>query len=290
MKNEYDYLNDVEMDFSVYGEEKLSEKEIRKMKRSAGNRKKSIAIAVAAAAVALTGTAFALGPAGNIIRQLSTGHNTIVQTDPNEKLELPERLQGKFFDENGTPLGALSQKDFDNIYDADGNKLSKSDYADIIAEVYGGEAEVLENGEVKISLPDDKALDAHEHSFADAGDAAAQASFDLKLPQALPDGYALDRVYTYTNDDGSYSGDYVTLEYKNGKDTIIIYERAVKDDTAFTASTDDEIREVDISGSAAVLEGSRIISWETDDKVSVSVQMPEGTGEDNTIAFAGDVK
>ncbi len=291
MKNEFDYLNDVKMDFSLYGEEILSEKEIRNMKRSAENktRRRGIAIAAAAAA-AITGTAFASGFAGNIIRQISTGHNTVMQTDPNKILELPENLQGKFFDENGTPIGALSQKDFDNLYDADGNKLSKSDYADIVAEAYGGEAKVSENGEVKISLPNDKDLAAHEHDFADADDAAAQASFDLKLPQALPDGYALDRVYTYTNDDGSYTGNYVTLEYKNGKDRIIMYERAINDETAFSASTDDEIKEVDINGSAAVLEGSRIISWETNDDVSVSVQMPDGTAENDTISFAESVK
>ena len=82
----------------------------------------------------------------------------------------------------------------------------------------------------------------------------------------------------------------MTLEYKNGRDRIIIYERAINDDTSFTASTDDEIKEVDINGSNAVLEGARIISWETDDAVSVSVQMPDGTTEAETIAFAENIK
>ena len=293
MKNEFDYLNDVKMDFSLYGEEILTEKEIRKMQR---NKKRSAvtgrraAIAAVAAAVALTGTAFASGLAGNIIRQLSTGHNTILQTDPNEIMELPENLQGKFYDENGTQIGALSQKDFYNLYDADGNKLTERELADIIAEAYDGKVTESENGEVKVNLANNDGAGDHEHDFADAGDAAAQASFDLKLPQNLPDGYALSRAYTYTNDDGSYTGDYVTLEYKNGKDRIIIYERAINDDTTFTASTDDEIKEVDINGSAAVIEGERIISWETDDAVSVSVHMPDGTSGSDTIAFAENIK
>ena len=40
-KNEFDYLNDVKMDFSVYENGSISEEEIRRMRKNAVNKEES---------------------------------------------------------------------------------------------------------------------------------------------------------------------------------------------------------------------------------------------------------
>ena len=296
MKNEFDYLNDVKMDFSVYGEDQLSEKEIRNMKKQVENKgaikvRKRVAIAAVAAVVALTGTAFASGLAGNIIKTISTGHNKFIQTDPTEAFTLSDELQGKFFDENGTPLGALSYSDMDNIYDAEGNKIDGERYAKIIEEAYGGEVKVYEDGNVSVELAiaDDDNHD-HEHEFASIEDAQNTANFDIKVPQKLPEGYKLDRVYTYTDDKGDYSGDYMTLKYVNGDNEITIFERIINDETAFESATNGEIEEIKINGCTAAVEGNSSINWETKDGVSVGIYVRDGLTKAEMIKFAKSVK
>ena len=304
MKNEFDYLNDVKMDFSVYTEERLSEKEIRKMKKqvetkSAGKIRKRVVVAAVAAAVALTGTAFASGLAGNIIKTLSTGHNKFMQIDPNENFTLSDELQGKFFDENGTPLGAMSYADVENLYDADGNKIDADRYAEIIAESYGGEVKTSEDGKVKIYEVDGGEVELtvaggdnheHEHDFASIDEAKKAANFDIKVPQKLPEGYKLDRVYAYTDEKGNYSGDYMTLKYTNGDNDIMIFERIINDDTAFESGTNGELEEIKLNGRTAVVEGDNSINWETADDVSVGIYVHGGLTKAEMIKFAKSVK
>ena len=304
MKNEFDYLNDVRMDFSVYDEEQLSEREIRKMKKqvetkSAGKIRKRVVVASVAAVVALTGTAVASGLAGNVIKTLTTGHNKFMQIDPNESFELSDQLQGKFFDENGTPLGAMSYADVDNIYDAEGNKIDGDRYAEIIAQSYGGQVKTSEDGKVKIyeidggevelTVADGDSHD-HEHDFASIDEAQAAANFDIKVPQKLPEGYELDRVYAYTDDKGNYSGDYMTLIYTNGNNEITIFERAINEQTAFESGTRSEIEEIKINGRTAVVEGNSSINWETKDGVSVGIYVHNALTKAEMIEFAKSVK
>ena len=294
MKNEFDYLNDVKMDFSVYDEEQLSEREIKSMKkrvetRSAYKVRKRVVIAAVAAVVALTGTAFASGLAGNVIKTISTGHNKFIQTDPTEKFTLSEELQGKFFDENGTPLGALSYADMDKIYDADGNKIDGERYARIIEEAYGGEVKVVGEGSVELVIADGDSHD-HEYEFASIEDAQKAANFDIKVPEKLPAGYTLDRVYTYTDDKGNYDGDYMTLRYVNGDNDIMIFERVINDKTAFESATNGELEEIKLNGYKAVIEGENSINWETGDDVSVGIYVHGGLSKSEMIKFAKSVK
>ena len=306
MKNEFDYLNDVKMDFSVYSEEQLSEKEIRKMKKqvetkSATKIRKRVVIASIAAVVALTGTAFASGLAGNIIKTVSTGHNKFMQVDPTESFTLSDELQGKFFDENGTPLGAITYADVDNIYDADGNKIDDDRYAEIIAEAYGGQVKTSADGKVKIYEVEDGEVElvvsdgdndshAHEHDFASIDEAQKAANFDIKVPAKLPEGYKLERIYAYTDDKGNYSGDYMTLEYTNGSNDIMIFERAINEKTAFESGTSGELEEIKINGCTAAVEGNNAINWETKDGVSVGIYTHNGLTKAEMIKLAKSVK
>lgn len=288
MKNEFDYLNDVKMDFSVYGEESISEQEVKCMKNNVRNSSKKVrakklyVMAACIATVVITGTVFAMGYAGNIIKQVSTGHNNFIQVDSKAPQELPEELKGKLFDKSGIPYESISNKDLDNLYDENGQKLDKQGFADVYQEAFGGM--------VKISSGDYDPEKA-EKSYATIEEAQAIAEFDIKVPEYLPAGYSLSRAYTYKGDDGSVSGLYMTLEYKNEKNKkIVIFERLLNEETAFEAGGDSEIEETEINGHKAVITGGRSIDWETEDSVSVGISGQGNISRAELIKMAQSVK
>lgn len=268
MKNEFDYLNDVKMDFSLYGEESISEKEIKRMKQNINKKrissKKIYALAACAAVVAITGTAFASGFIGDVIKSVSTGYNKFVQTDASAPQELPDFLKGKLFDGNGIALEYVTKGDMANIYDENGEKIDSERLKEMYSEALGSD--------VKISLDGEYDADTAEKTYASIDEAQSSAVFDIKVPEYLPKGYELSRVYTYTDNEGGTSGEYMTLEYNNTKnEKITIFERAINENTRFVTSTDGKMEELDINGCRAVLMDEHDINWETDDSVSVSI-------------------
>lgn len=271
MKNEFDYLNDVKMDFSLYGEETISEKEIKRMKQNIVNksknktsRKKIYSLAACVAVVAIAGTAFASGFVGNIIKTVSTGYNNFIQTDASAPQELPDGLKGKLFDKNGIALEYVTKDDMQNLYDENGQKIDAQQLEDMYSETLGGE--------VKTSLAGEYNPDDAEKNYSSIDEAQNNSVFDIKVPEYLPEGYELSRVYTYTSDDGSTSGEYINLEYNNAKGKkITIFERAINEYTRFTSSTDGKIEELTINGCRAALMDENNINWETEDSVSVSI-------------------
>ena len=144
MKNEFDYLNDVKMDFGMYEEEPISEMEINIMAQNVNKKRRTFSVkklsvlAACVAIVAITGTAFASGFAGDIIKYVTTGHNSYIQTDANAAQELPEELKGKIFDKNGVAYERATQNDIlNNAYDAEGNKLDKDALIQLYEDSFG---------------------------------------------------------------------------------------------------------------------------------------------------------
>ena len=206
MKNEFDYLNDVKMDFSCYENEVISEGEINNMGKNMNNLrsvnfKKIIATAACVTIFTVT-TAFA---AGFIIKTVKTGYNSFHQIDSTAEQPLMEELKGKIFDENGNELYSISASDFDNIYDKEGNKITGEMYAKMIEEATGGLVEISGKHDLK-----DREVD-----FENLKLAKENAEFDIKAPEYLPNDYTLDRVYTYKTEEGLPSSEYITLVYKN---------------------------------------------------------------------------
>lgn len=270
MKNEFDYLNEVKMDFSIYDAETVSEKEIKGMKENMSGKKRKISfkkmyvIAACAAVVAIAGTAFASGVVGDIIKSVSTGYNNYVQTDDSVPQELPEELKGKIFDKNGIALEMVTAEDMKDVYDVNGEKIDEMRFAQMYEDALGVE--------VKISTENEYNADEAEKNYASIEEAQSNSVFDIKLPEYLPKGYELSRVYTYTDNEGNAGGKYITLEYKNEKGKeITIFERILDDETRFTTSTDGTLEELTINGRKAVLMDKNDIEWETDDNVSVSI-------------------
>lgn len=270
MKNEYDYLNDVKMDFSVY-EERENTMNKKKM------NKKVFVIAACLAVFAVT-TAFASGLVGNIIKTIETGYNTYTQVDPEAPQPIPDVLKGKLFDENGVAIESMKRGDLDKLYDEAGNKITEEMFAEMIEEATG----------TLVKTDSDPA--AKEKDFGSIEKAEEITNFDIKVPEYLPEGYELARVYTYADDDGSVSGDYMTILYKNdnGK-TITIFERILNEETSFEMGTESEIKEITINGRKAALIGGTTLGLETSDSVSVSIHTHGNVSEAELIKMAESI-
>ena len=287
-KNEFDYLNDVKMDFSVYENGSISEEEIRRMRKNAVNKRRKLkvvySLAACVAIVAVAGTAFASGYLDNVIKTLSTGHNQFIQTDASAPDELPDELKGKIFDENGNAVEYLYKEDIGNIYDENGERINDVNLVSMYEEATDGSVEVY-------SVTDDGDAEAFTQNYATIDEAQAEAEFDIKTPEYLPEGYSLSRTYAYENEDGSVSGKYRNIEYKNEDgDEIIVMERLIDDTTAYTYSTDGTVEETTINGRTAAITDGNCIDWETEDGVSVSINGGHSLSVDELIKIAESVK
>ena len=261
MKNEYDYLNDVKMDFSVYDDE--MKKEIMEMKKGKMSIRKIAVIAACAAAVAITGTAFASGYVTKIVKSISTGHNMMIQTDDTGmEWEIPEKLSGKFYDKDGNELHSITYgMTYGDLYDKDGNRYDEASIAQMFIDSgYADDADIRveaskDNG-TKIPY-DDETLKV----YTSLEEFDADLSFDLKSPEYVPDGYSFLYGNGYRDKDGKMSGNYAVLTYSNGKDTFSIHERVINDKTSFETSTNEDVTETLINGCTAAVSDHEIM-WE----------------------------
>ena len=283
MKNQYDYLNDAEIDLSIYENEYVSEEEVYRMSvsnhKNRGLKKKAAVIGIAAALAVGTGVAAAEGHIERIIRSFTTGHNMFVQVDPNAPHDLPKEVVGLLYDKSGNVITAATDDDFKNMYDKNGNLLTQEQIREIFDEALGDNADIR----------DEK--DAETSEWNTIEEAQAVAKFDIKYPKYIPEGFSFNRAYTYKNDDGSISGYYMTLEYTNseGKD-INIMERLLNDETAFKMSTDSELKEMVINGRKTIIDDGRNADFETEDSVSVSIHTKGNVSEDELIKITESIK
>ncbi len=278
MKNEYDYLNDVKMDFSVYNEEVLTEEEVYKMselKRKNKNIKKRLAIVGAAAVLTVaTGVAASEGYIDRIIKTISLGHSVIMQTDHNSPHSLPDELIGKLYDSNGNVLTALRDSDFNSIYDKNGKLLSQEELMKMFNEALGDNVNIND-------------ADAAQMSYDTVEKAQNDVLFDIKSPLYMPNGYEFERAYTYKDNNGNISGYYITLEYKNAEDKIIsVSERLLNEETAFEISTDGNIEEMTINGRKTAIIDDRTAGFETEDNVSINIATKGNVSKDELIRIA----
>ncbi len=280
MKNAYDYLNNVKMDFSKYEEENITEREISDMRKKISDKKpmnlKRICVLAACAVFTFVcGTALA----ANYIRKVSTGHNEFYQY-PAEERAVPEKLRGLLFDKNGNELTHVGSDT--EMYDKDGNLFDDESFAALIEDTLGSEVKIVTDKEYD--------PETAEHTFASLEEAQKTASFDIKVPEHLPEGYELARVYTFTDGKGNYSGDYMTLVYKNGEKDIHVFERIINDETAFSAGTDGTLEEIELNGVTAVIMDGTSIDWETKDSVSVGISSKGHITKDELIKMAESTK
>ncbi|MBP3361636.1 MAG: DUF4367 domain-containing protein [Clostridia bacterium] len=294
MKNEFEFLNDVKMDFSDYEAIELTDTERDNMKKAIKQRKKisinkvlGIAACVALAAV-LSQTAFAQSFIGRIVKSVSTGHNTFYQMDnTGAEAELPEAFDGLLYDADGKPaktfvVGA-------EYYDKDGNKIE--DTEKYLAEHVDKEKLEYEDENVKVSLASGKSEDPLEHTaemgypvIKNIDEIAGYLCFAPKLPGYLPEGYSFYGA-------SAYGEEYLFVYYKNEAtgNYFSVHERIINDETAFEAGTDGDMYETEINGNKAVVYDGSSVDWE-EDGISVGISSRGGFSEEELIKVALSVK
>jgi len=247
MKNEFDYLNNVKVDFSEYNLEELTDLERMKMinvitKSRNGSWMKAASIAACLTIViTLNQSVFAQNIINDIIiddiiRSISTGLNHFVQVDDDSSLSV--KIPDKHEED---PIASGSNE----------NKLIIHDKTEI----------------------------------------SDHLNFEAKLPAYMPADYIFYGAELFKNSDGTVSGDYLNIYYKNhasGK-SFVVMERTLNDDTAFTLTTDRAIEETKVNGCKAVLEDDRTLSWETGN-ISISITGRDALSRDELFEVAESVK
>lgn len=245
MSDKYNQLNDVKINLNEYEPYTLSEKERAKMKENLQkqiNRKKrtswkkyaALAACIGVVAV-LSQTAFAQNVLSGIIQSFSTGHNHFVQT-----------------------AGEIPKSDL-KLYDKDGNELDKMPE--------NGEAYTEDGGMIKVSLADGQTKNNDQELLIyDSTQIAQYLSFAPKLPSYLPDGFQFDYAKLFKGEDGSVSGDYLFVYYKNAETgkNFVIHERIINEDTAFEAGTDEDLQQITVNGHTGVMTAESSLDWEAD--------------------------
>ena len=294
MKNAYDYLNDVKVDFSRYGEEPLSEKELDAMKKIICKNKKPLwgkiaALAACAALVAaLSQTAFAKGLWFKIVSRVSTGRNEFYTVEA-EKDGFPVL----FYDAEGNPIP--HDEDYDpaaTYYDANGEEIAdvRSYLEEKVKELFPNDYEHIDIN-LSAKTVTDTLTYLEENGYAvvrgeDAADKAAEnLMFTPLLPASLPEGYSLSGAAYFSD-----SGKYLTLVYANaeGKE-LTVFERFMDDETAFAASTDGTVEETEVNGHPAALTNGATLDWEDGD-VSVGLHSDGNLDKDRLMKMAESFK
>lgn len=261
MKREFEFLNDVNMDFSEYEEVPFTEQERLTMKKNLKQSNKTYrshkrmmwAAGLAACLAVTSQTAFAKDLAEKIF---SLGHSSIITETESDSAEVssvpvPDELKGQIFDADGKEMTELSSAD-PGYYDKDGNPVNINSVVD-------------NDGNIHYSISkysaDDPLGDVDGVITLDSID-DLDLSFDLKVPETLPDGFSLTKVYSFSDEDGNASPDYAVLAYSDGKDSFTIHERLDSEDTQFVTSLPDP-QEMDFHGSTAVYNDSEFYAaWD----------------------------
>lgn len=299
MKNEFDYLNNVKVDFSEYNLEELTDLERMKMinvitKRRNGFWMKAASIAACLTIViTLNQSVYAQSIINDIVKSISTGFNHFVQVDStNIEIELPNDI--KLYDKNGIPL--TTYRSGDVAYTKDGELIvNVTDYA---LENFNISLEAEDDAGISVKISgkqkdDPIAAGTNENKLIikDEKEVSAHLNFKAMLPAYLPDGYGFYGAELFKNSDGTASGDYLNIYYKNhasGK-SFVVMERILNDDTAFTSTTDRTIEETKVNGCKAVLEDDKTLSWETGN-ISISIAGRDALSRNELFEVAESVK
>ena len=162
------------------------------MKKS--KKAKSIVTKVASFALvcvlgfSLMQTSFAQGVVDKIVRTISLGHITILQSEPSEmkSCPVPDELKGKIFDKDGNSLEVLSTENPEKIYTADGEEIACID----------------SNREIITVAEAEKMSEEQTLVVKDPNELNNYTCFDVKLPSYLPEGYKFTEAEFFKDENG----------------------------------------------------------------------------------------
>lgn len=262
MKREYEFFNDVKMDFSEYEEVSFTEKECLTMKnnfkktnKTYYSHKRMMWAAGLAACLAITSqTSFAKNLVEKIV---SLGYSSIIvetgsDTDDMVIIPMPDELKGQIFDKDGNEFKELSS-DMQEIYDKNGDQVV----------ICSNETDGTMTYSLKKYSPTDPLADnVSIVTFDTIEDLEKNLSFDLKVPESLPDGFSISKICGLQDNDGNISTDYAILTYNSKNASFTIHERRDSEETKFAATLSDP-QEMVFHGTTAVYTNSEFdATWD----------------------------
>lgn len=209
--------------------------------------KKGIAMVACIAAVILTGvTAYASGGfeyLQKVIKEVKIGdHSTYTQVENIvTEIDVPENLKGQLFDKNGNVLTKIKSDEM--LYNKNGEVvfLTGNDNSEI---------KLVTEAEYNANI---KAQEENYTKIYDLNEATKYFNEDVMLPSYLPEGYKFDRVQFYSDIiSQNEKSDYMIIVYSNGSTEFEMNLRHMTEETAYFASTDQELEELVINGNKAV--------------------------------------
>lgn len=227
--------------------------------------------------ISLMQTSFAQGVLDKIVRTISLGHITILQSEPSEtkSVPVPDELKGKIFDKDGKPIESLSTEHVDELYTADGEEIAHIDSNNNIVTV--AEREKMREKECLV--------------VKDPNELNNYTCFDVKLPSYLPEGYEFAEAEFYKDENGDVENTkYISLHFTNEKAGKRIYmqQRFAEEETGYATGAN-KVEEIKINGVDAVLYDDSNLDWE----YNGVIYMLSGRGEiakDELIKIAESIK
>ena len=300
MRNEFDYLNDVQIDFSKYEAMELTDKERMNMKKAVKEKKprfswkKCAVIAACVASIAIVAqTGFAQDIMSHIVKVVMTGHNDVIQMEDSAiTRNVPEELIGCFFDADGNEVTELTDgRGYTDLYSKDGVKYDDESLTNLFIE----KGIIKTDTEVSIHVApadDGSAIPETDESrivFTSESELQSGLNFALKAPEYLPEGYSFLYGVGFRKNDGTMSGDYAMMAYSDGEQKFTVHERIINENTRYSMGTNSELTEGIINGCTAAITDYEI-TWEQDGiSVAILSGMSDVTG-DKLLKVANSVK
>lgn len=249
------------------------------------NKFKKTAIVVAAiciVSVSILQTSFAQDIAEKVIKTISLGHISVIQTEPSKikEMRLTDEYKGKIFDKQGKQIQVVTQDNYNELFTAEGEKIAHMQNGKIIT--------VAEQEKM------DKKMEKGVVEVKDSSKLNDYTCFNVKLPTFLPDGYKFDRAefYKEKNETKVKNSKYIELYFTNEKTGKSIYmqQRFPDETTKGELSTDGTIEKAKINGVNAVISNNRSIDWETKTAIYFLAGKDAGIAKSELIKIAESIK
>lgn len=217
-------------------------------------------VALLAITIAFPGTV--KGLTDNILKVLKLGsHSAVIQIDSTAS-------------QNKIPASALTLEEQEI--------LEKEGY--IEKELSDGTVRIRNYGVAAIcEFESEKSNDSERLIYTDIDEAVKAVDFKVFLPEYLPVGYSFKNAESYQD-----SREYLNLIYSDGEKEIILMQRAMNSNTAFTLGTDGSISSVEINGVMGAWLEPHSILWEKEE-ISYAL-FCQGLTKDEAIKIANSIE
>ena len=238
--------------------------EMKRGKKHTYLRQNVVAACILIVGVSLfANTAWADELVGTLCKIIDLGHIMGIQEGTGEEAYyymIPKELIGEVFDENGNKLEQINDKQKDQLYTKEGEKIA---YINEITEEIVTEAEEKKREE-RLKVQNEENIWIEK----DMNQIAGYLCFNPKIPEYLPEDYSFNRAEFYKDFNGEVkkNSKYVSIYYKNKNngEEIWISERVAGEETGY-AFGDKKLESITINGKKAILSGDRSIDWQEED-------------------------